>query len=699
MTFPDPNLDHIFRPRSVAIVGASNDPSRISGRPLRYLKERGYKGKIYPINPTRDVVQGMKAWPSLADLPEAPDVAILAIPSTLIPGVLRDGAVIGLKGAIIMSSGFAEAGEEGAVLQAEITAIAQETGIRILGPNCVGLFCTNINFYGTFTQSIDRDVPPLGGVAVVSQSGAYGGYIAYLASQRGLGINYWVTTGNEADLEVGECIAWLAGRDDVKVIALYLEGVRKGPAFREGLARARAAGKPVIAMKVGRSAAGEKAAQSHTASMAGSDDVYDAIFRDYGVYRATTTEEQLDIAEACLTGPYPVGRKLGILTLSGGVGVQMCDAAEVYGLDVATMPEDAGRKLKKLLPFAAVGNPIDTTAQVMNDMSLLSENIRIVLEEGGYDMIVFFLTTTPAADAYAIPIRDAILKGLRGKKDKLVVLCMGAREEIRKSYREMGFLVYQDADRAVQIAGALTHFGQAFATVPRPAPVPLGRRVEGTGPMSEHAAKKVLALAGVPFLTEVLATTAEEATRAAKTAGGPVAMKVASPDIQHKTEIGGVALNVATVNVRAAFHRLTHNVAEKAPDATLEGILVAPMAPKGIEVIVGTITDAVFGPVVMFGMGGILVELVPDVTFQPAPFDLDTAREMVARIKAAPLFDGYRGAPKADTEALAQLLSNLSLFAAANAGTVQSIDLNPVLVLEDGKGVVALDAVIERSSA
>ena len=699
MTFPDPNLDHIFRPRSVAIVGASNDPSRISGRPLRYLKERGYKGKIYPINPTRDVVQGMKAWPSLADLPEAPDVAILAIPSTLIPGVLRDGAVIGLKGAIIMSSGFAEAGEEGAVLQAEITAIAQETGIRILGPNCVGLFCTNINFYGTFTQSIDRDVPPLGGVAVVSQSGAYGGYIAYLASQRGLGINYWVTTGNEADLEVGECIAWLAGRDDVKVIALYLEGVRKGPAFREGLARARAAGKPVIAMKVGRSAAGEKAAQSHTASMAGSDDVYDAIFRDYGVYRAATTEEQLDIAEACLTGPYPVGRKLGILTLSGGVGVQMCDAAEVYGLDVATMPEDAGRKLKKLLPFAAVGNPIDTTAQVMNDMSLLSENIRIVLEEGGYDMIVFFLTTTPAADAYAIPIRDAILKGLRGKKDKLVVLCMGAREEIRKSYREMGFLVYQDADRAVQIAGALTHFGQAFATVPRPAPVPLGRRVEGTGPMSEHAAKKILALAGVPFLTEVLATTAEEATKAAKNAGGPVAMKVASPDIQHKTEIGGVALNVATVNVRAAFHRLTHNVAEKAPDATLEGILVAPMAPKGIEVIVGTITDAVFGPVVMFGMGGILVELVPDVTFQPAPFDLDTAREMVARIKAAPLFDGYRGAPKADTEALAQLLSNLSLFAAANAGTVQSIDLNPVLVLEDGKGVVALDAVVERRSA
>lgn len=697
MTFPDPALDKIFRPSSVAVVGASDDASRISARPLRYLIERGYQGRIYPINPRREVVQGMKAYPSLSALPEAPDVAILAIPASLVADTLREGAAVGLKGAIIMSSGFAEAGDEGAAMQEEIQAVAREGGIRLIGPNCVGLFATEIGFYGTFTQSIDRDVPPPGGVAVVSQSGAYGGYIAYLASQRGLGINYWITTGNEADLEVGECIAWLAGRDDVKVIALYLEGVRKGPAFREGLARARAAGKPVIAMKVGRSAAGTRAAQSHTASLAGSDDVYDAVFREYGVYRTRTTDQQLDLAEACLNGVMPKGNRVGIITLSGGVGVQMCDAAEVYGLDVAPMPEEAGRKLKKLLPFAAVGNPIDTTAQVMNDMSLLSENIRIVLDEGGYDMIVFFLTTTPAAEAYTIPVRDAILNGLEGKRDKLVVLCMGATKEIRQSYKDMGFLVYQDADRAVQIAGALTDFGRVFAGEVPVAPfLPSPTLAKGGDPMSEYAAKRVLGAAGVPFLTEVLAQDAAAAVAAAEAAGGPVAMKVASADIQHKTEIGGVALNVAGADaVRDAFDRLSRTLRDKAPGARLDGILVAPMAPKGIEVIVGTVSDAVFGPVVMFGLGGVLVELMPDVTFQTAPFDLSTAREMIRRIRSWPLLDGYRGAAPADTEALARLLRDVSIFAAANAEGVESIDLNPVLVLEKGRGVVALDAVIE----
>lgn len=312
-------------------------------------------------------------------------------------------------------------------------------------------------------------------------------------------------------------------------------------------------------------------------------------------------------------------------------------------------------------------------------------------------MIVFFLTTTPAAEAYTIPVRDAILNGLEGKRDKLVVLCMGATKEIRQSYKDMGFLVYQDADRAVQIAGALTDFGRVFAGEVPVAPfLPSPTLAKGGDPMSEYAAKRVLGAAGVPFLTEVLAQDAAAAVAAAEAAGGPVAMKVASADIQHKTEIGGVALNVAGADaVRDAFDRLSRNVRDKAPGARLDGILVAPMAPKGIEVIVGTVSDAVFGPVVMFGLGGVLVELMPDVTFQTAPFDLSTAREMIRRIRSWPLLDGYRGAAPADTEALARLLRDVSIFAAANAEGVESIDLNPVLVLEKGRGVVALDAVIE----
>ncbi len=399
MTFhsfkPDPRLDKLINPRSVAVVGASDDPVRISGRPLAYLKKHGFAGAIYPINPNREVVQGVKAYPSLMDLPEAPDAAIIAIPAQHVLQAVREAGQKGVAAAIIMSSGFAESGGEGIETQKELARLGREGGVRLIGPNCVGLFNATTRFYGTFTQSLDGGVPPTGGVAVVSQSGAYGGYIAYLARERGLGVNYWITTGNEVDVDAADAIGWLALRDDVKVIAVYLEGVRNGPAFVQALALARAAKKPVVVMKVGRSEAGAIAASSHTASLAGTDAVYDAIFREYGAFRARTTEEQLDIAEACLAGKFPVGNRLGIVTLSGGVGVQMCDAAEAYGLDVAPMPKQAQEKLRALLPYAAVTNPIDTTAQVMNDMSLVSKNLEIVLKDGGYDSLVSFLTTVP----------------------------------------------------------------------------------------------------------------------------------------------------------------------------------------------------------------------------------------------------------------------------------------------------------------
>ncbi|SFC26774.1 acetate--CoA ligase family protein [Tropicimonas isoalkanivorans] len=694
----DPRLDRILRPRSVAVVGASNDIARISGRPLRYLLEHGFDGTIYPINPKRDEVQGLKAWPSLASLPETPDVAILAIPAVAIPDTLKEAGQIGLPGAIIMASGFAEASEDGRALQDYVRDIAAEGGVRLIGPNCVGLFSTGARFYGTFTQSLDAGVPQDGGVAVVSQSGAYGGYIAWLARQRGLGVGTWITTGNEVDLEVGECVAWLAGQDEVKVIALYLEGIRNGPAFLDGLARARAAGKPVVAMKVGRSEAGARAATSHTASLAGADEVYDAIFREFGVYRAETTEEQLDIAEACLHGVFPSGNRLGILTLSGGVGVQMCDAAVKYGLDVPPMPQDAQAELKALLPYAAVTNPIDTTAQMMNDMSLVTKNLQMVLERGGYDSLVSFLTTVPGAEAYSGPLRDAILKGVEGFEERLAVLCMAAPEEAKQAYRDAGFVVSQDADRAVQIVGALTAFGQSFAAAAAtrpvlPAPDPT---LTAADTLSEHAAKQVLARAGVPFLPERLAKTRDEAAAFAKEVGTPLAMKVSSAQIQHKTEIGGVLLNVSGADAAAAaYQTLEANAARNAPDAVLDGILCAPMAPKGVEVIVGTLRDPVFGPVVMFGLGGVLVELFRDVTFERAPFDIGTARKMIGRVRSAPLLAGLRGAKPSDTEALAKLLSDVSCFAAANAETVVSMDLNPVLVLPEGDGVVALDAVVE----
>ncbi|MCD2172244.1 acetate--CoA ligase family protein [Rhizobium sp. C4] len=701
MTFqtfrPDPRLDKLLNPRSVAVVGASDDPVRISGRPLAYLKKHGFAGAIYPINPNRETVQGVKAYPSLMDLPEAPDVAIIAIPSQHVLAAVADAGRKGVASAIIMSSGFAEAGGDGTAAQQELARLGREGGVRLLGPNCVGLFNATSRFYGTFTQSLDGGVPPAGGVAVVSQSGAYGGYIAYLARERGLGVNYWITTGNEVDVDAADAIGWLALRDDVKVIAVYLEGVRNGPAFIQALATARAAKKPVVVMKVGRSEAGAIAASSHTASLAGTDAVYDAVFREYGAFRARTTEEQLDIAEACLAGKFPAGNRLGIVTLSGGVGVQMCDAAETYGLDVAPMPKPAQEKLRALLPYAAVANPIDTTAQVMNDMSLVSKNLEIVLRDGGYDSLISFLTTVPAAQAYGTKLRDAILAGVAaGGGDRLAVLCMAAPQNVVKSYQEAGFLVYQDADRAVQVAGALTHFGRSFEVEQKHIDVAAAPRFQTEADaLSEHEAKAVLAKAGIPFLPERLAATRDAAVAAAREVGFPLAMKIVSGDIQHKSDIGGVVLNIADPEAAAvAFETIMANARRHMPDAQIDGVLVAPMAPQGIETIIGVMRDPVFGPVVMFGLGGVLVEVLKDVTFSVAPFDEVEALAMIRRIKSYPLLEGVRGAGRSDIEALAKVLSAVSHFAARNSDTIESLDLNPLRVLPGTQGTVALDAVI-----
>jgi len=686
----------LLEPSSVAILGASDNPNRIGGRPLRYLRDGGFKGEVYPVNPNRETVQGLTAYPSITDVPAAADVALLAIPAAATEQAVQACAEKGVGAAIIFSAGYAELGAEGAAIQDRIGSLAATTGMRILGPNCLGVFNSAVGFYGTFTQSLDRGVPETGSIAVVSQSGAYGSHLAYLANQRGMGVKYMITTGNEADIEVAEALDHLAGDPDVSVIMAYAEGVRDPDRFRAALRRAHDAKKPIVFMKVGRSAVGARAAKSHTASLAGADAVYEALFREFGVYRAQTTDEQLDVAYACARGVYPAGGRLGIVTLSGGIGVQMCDAAERFDLTVSPMPAGAQKTLKDLLPYAAVENPVDTTAQALNDMSLLAKNFEVMLEEGGYHAVLGFFGSVPATRTLADPLKEAILSGTRRFRDRLIVLEMVASREIVRSYEEAGFLAYEDGDRAIASIAALKHLREAHdrplsapAPVADPAPLP-------TGPLSEYAAKRLLREAGVPMLDEHLAADADAAVAAAREVGLPVVMKIVSPDIQHKTEIGGVIVGVGTeAAVREAYGLLRERAGSAAPKAQIEGILVAPMAPKGIEAIVGVSRDPLFGPMVMFGLGGILVEVFKDVTFRMAPFDRDEALRMIGEISGRALLDGVRGAGRADVEALADLLVVVGNFAAAQAETIESIDLNPVLIFEKGRGVVALDALIE----
>lgn len=691
---PSASLDALFRPRSVAILGASDDATRISGRPVRYLIEGGFKGGIYPVNPNRETVQGLKAYKTLADVPEVPDVALLAVPAALTEQAVRECVEKGVKGAVIFSAGYAESGEDGLAMQGRITEIARAGGLRLLGPNCLGIFNPQIGFFGTFTQSLDKEMPGPGPLGIISQSGAYGSHIAYLARKRGIGINYWITTGNEADVDVAESLEWMAGQPDVKVIMAYVEGVRDGERFRRALELARANRKPIVMMKVGRSVIGAQAASSHTASLAGSDAIYDALFRQYGVHRATTTEEQIDVAYACSRGIFPKGNKLGVVTLSGGAGVLISDAAERNGLDVAPMPEAAQKILKELLPFATVVNPVDTTAQALNDMNLLAKNIEVILDQGGYDALIGFFSTLPMTRTLSGPLRNAIAKGCEKFPDRLIAMSMIGDAEAVAAYEASGFLVFEDSDRAVAALAALTKFAQAFDRVETARQVAAAEPIGGAA-LSERAAKQMLGKAGIPFLDERIATDAKAAGAAADAIGYPVVLKIVSPDIEHKTEIGGVLVGVADrAGVEQGFATLMQRAAQHRPDAKIEGVLVAPMARKGVEVIVGVSRDPVFGPAVMFGLGGVHVEVLKDVTFRLAPFGRDEAVRMIDEIRGRALLTGVRGAAASDVDALADLLVNISEFAAAHRDDIETIDLNPVLAWPKGEGVVALDALV-----
>ncbi len=699
---PGAGLDALLWPCAVAIVGASDDPTRIGGRPLRYLREAGFARPVYPVNPKRETVQGLKAYASVGALPGPVDCAVIAVPAPAVVQAVRDCADHGVRAAIIFSSGFAEVDAEGATRQAELAAIARETGLRIVGPNCLGLFNPAAGFYPAFTSTLEQAFPRPGKVAIVSQSGAYGSHLYMLARKAGLGIRYLITTGNECDVQVASCLGWLAEDEGTEVVLAYTEGVRDAAAFLDGLKALRAAGKPVVVMKVGRSEVGAEAVGSHTAALTGSDAVYDAVLRQYGAYRARTTEELIDLAYACSFGVYPRGKRVGLVTISGGVGILMADAAADHGLDVAPMPEAAQAELKALLPYAAVRNPVDITAQAFNDLGLVSRNLEVMLRAGDYDSLVIFMTSVAGSQSMAAAIRDAVNATCRGYPDRLTVLSIIAPPEIVAQYEADGYPVFEDPTRAVAAIARLAAFGESFAqarrgedapALPPPAPAP-------AAPLNEYQAKRLLADAGLPVAPETLAADADTAAAAVDALDRPAVLKIVSPDIQHKTEIGGVVLDVrGGVAARAGFDTLMERARARAPAARLDGVLVAPMAETGVEAILGVQRDPVFGPVVMLGLGGVFVEVLRDVTFRLAPFDAAQARRMIAELKGAAVFDGVRGAPPADVDALAEALAALSRFAAANARWVETIDVNPFVVLPQGAGALALDALIAARAA
>ncbi|MCW5633465.1 MAG: acetate--CoA ligase family protein [Rubrivivax sp.] len=694
-----PSLTPLFEPRAIAVYGASSDPTKIGGRPLDFLKSSGFDGPLYPINPKSAQIQGLPSFPTVSAVPGPVDLAIVAVPAPGVLGALEDCVAKGVRGAVVLSSGFAEVGGDGVQWQAGITALARRSGLRVVGPNCMGLINVRRRLLGTFTPSAAGFGLVPGRISLVSQSGAFGGYCLSLIRQRGLGLNLWVTTGNQSDVDFADCVDHFARDDGTQVIVGYLEAATDRQRLFDALALARENGKRVVVMKVGRSEAGAQAAASHTASLAGSDAVYDGVFRQFGVLRARSIDELFDVAYAASQPvPVPQGRRTGLLTVSGGVGALMADVADDCALDVAPMPEDAQRKLKAILPFCGPRNPVDMTAQLVNDLSLFERNFELMLEAGRYDVIVAFLSSVGQVVELSSKLLEQLKKVLQRFPDRAVIVSALASPEVRKLFETAGVVLFDEPTRAVRAAAALVYFAEqsrraALADVP-PA-LPAGALPPPTRAVNEVQAKAILAGAGIAAVAERVAADEAAALRAARELGYPVVLKIASADIAHKSEIGGVIVGLADeAQVREAYATLMERARTRAPRARLEGVVVAQMAGKGVETILGVARDPVFGAVVMFGVGGIFVEAFKDVAFRVAPFGVEQARAMIAEVKGRVLLAGVRGQPAADEEALAQAITALSVYAAAHAEAIESIDINPLVVLPKGRGVLALDALI-----
>lgn len=691
-------LDALFQPRSIAIFGASEDVTKIGGRPLQFLQKYGYRGAIYPINRKGGTVQSLQAYASMADLPEAPELAVMAVPPESVLEAVKDCAARGVRAAVILSSGFSEMGEAGSRLQAEIGKVARSSGMRVVGPNCLGSIGVAEKSIATFSVALESAFPTAGHVGIVSQSGNLGSYTMRLAVDRGIGISRLLTTGNECDVDIADGIASLAIDPATSVILCCMETCRDAGKLVRALAMAREAGKPIVVLKVGVSAAGSEAAASHTGALAGSDAVFDVVLRNGGAIRVPSIEQLLDVGHAISvvgTARAPKGNRAALVTASGGFGVLMADAASARGLDLPKLSARTQERILSALPYASPGNPVDMTAQVSSRPELLVQVLSAVAEDPACDAMIL-----QSAYAFQMPrLRDVYIAALeqvrRDHPSRLILLCCKAPRDTIALLNGMGFPTVETIDAACSTLAALVRLGTRGEQAETAATSSSTDALPQEAFANEASAKAALAQAGVPVLKEVTATSRDAALAAAREIGFPLVLKIVSPDIAHKTEVGGVVVGVRSeAQLADEYDSLLARVAQKAPRARIAGVLVAQMAQGGIELILGTKKDPVFGPVVMVGLGGIFAEVLRDVALQIAPVTQQQATQMLRSLKAFPLLDGARGRAKADVAAAARAVAALSQFAALHGDVVSEIDINPLVVMDQGQGAFALDALL-----
>jgi acyl-CoA synthetase (NDP forming) len=699
-------LQKLLYPRSIAIVGASDNPAKLSGRPLSYLKRFGFTGRILPINPTRSHVQGLRAHRSLDEVDGDIDLAMIMLPAGQTADAVRACGKRGIPAAIVGASGFAELGGQGATLQRDLQTAIEQSGVRVLGPNCLGMIGVRDRATPTFSSSLDEDVPlKEGPVAFLSQSGAFGGFVFNEAQNLGIGISHYLNTGNEVDLSVAELLDGLVSTDQTEVVLAYLEGVSDGRRLLDAARHAHERDKPIIAVKVGRSAAGASAAHSHTASLTGEDAVFDGAARQYGILRVDGPEPMLDAAQIFSTGRRLRGRKLTTLSVSGGAGALMADAAAAHGVEVRAWDETWQAKMADVIPaYGSARNPIDLTGTLIADPDILRRALQVAVEHPGTDMIAVLLGCADGSSAQFI---DDIEAANRSTDRPLIVVWTGGSGRPRQRLRDLGIPCYTEPGRAAAALGLLAGF-----SLRRPPPTP--RRPAGTDEaaarsvltkarsadqvqLDEYESARLIAAYGVPCAGSRPAESADAAVTAAEELGGPVAVKLLSDRIEHKSDIGGVRLGLGDAgSVRKAALDL-FRIARDAGIADAR-LLVQRMASAGTELIVGVKRDPVFGPVVVVGLGGVLVEALADSQVAVAPVDTDTARQLLLSLRGSRLLGALRGKPPRDVDAAAEVIARLSWLAVDLSEDVAELDVNPLLLGPHGDGVTAVDALALLSS-
>jgi acetyltransferase len=696
-------LDTFFAPESIALIGASRDLEKIPGRLLSMLRKNDFPGKLYPINPNYGDIDGLKCYPSIADVGQPIDLAVVIIPARAVLGALEQCAAAGVRNAVIISSGFAEEGGDSAAMQDAIAALAKKTGMRISGPNAEGFYSQVQRVAATFSPTVDvkSDAPQLIAtkrrIGIVAQSGGIGFAIYHRAKAIGIALSYVVSAGNESDLGAGEFLDYMVQDSSTDVILLFIEGIRDVEKFFAAARRAAEIGKPVIVTKVGRSGAGERAAASHTASMAGWSAAYDAVFAKYGFIISNDLDEAVAIAAVLTTNPLPKGDRVAVLTVSGGAGIWGADTVSMQGLQVPELSAAIQAEISKLLPsYGATRNPIDVTAQGVHSGGL-QKGIDLLDVSDEVDALLVVLSLSSDT---RMPFKQAELKPVISAQNKPIVFY---------SYTlPSDFARRELAASGVVVLSGLTHAGVAMRKMLERAKFKLAPPVAAAAlrprdisahlkspTLSEADSKALLREAGIALPDEVLVTKKDELDAAIARVGFPLVMKIQSRDIPHKSEVGGVRVNITSKGeVFLAYEALLENARRHRPDAAIQGVLVGPMAKKGVEIIIGTMLDATFGPMIMVGLGGVTTELFRDVIYRPAPVSALEATAMLAELKAAPLLTGFRGAAKADIAALSELISQVSVLAAQYREQISEIEINPVLVHPEGQGVTIVDALV-----